>query len=423
MNPSIMVLNSIAVSFFGSILSAAFSQALDTPRNRRIFFCCMIAIALLQGWLYSFRDIEFLREIYPLLVHLPLLLLLCFLTKRLLWSVISILTAYLCCQLRRWLALVSVALLSGDVMLQHFIELIATLPLLLLLLRFVAPAVRPLAAYPVKLQCQFGAIPALYYVFDYATTVYTDLLTAGSPVIVEFMPFVCCCAYLAFLLYHSAEERRYSQLQQAQKTLDIQLKQSVREINTLRESQELARRYRHDLRHHLQYISACIENGQLAQAQSYISGISKEIEAQKVRRYCENEAANLILSSFDARAKKEGIEMAIEGMLPASTPLSESDLCILFSNALENALHACQPFAAVDIPCRIDVRFYEKMHKFFLQVSNPCAEEVQFENGIPVSEQPGHGIGVQSICAVVEKYGGVCSFSLKEGQFILRLSI
>lgn len=423
MSNAIIISNSIAVSLFGSILSAAFSQALDSPRNRRIFFCCMVGITLLQSWIYSLQDIEFLRQIYPLLVHLPLLLLLCFLTKKLLRSVISILTAYLCCQLRRWLALLIVALLSAEPILQQLVELIATLPLLLLLLRFVAPAIRPLAAYPVKLQCQFGAIPALYYVFDYATMVYTDLLTSGSPVVVEFMPFVCCCAYLAFLLYHSAEERRYNQLRQTQKTLDIQLKQSVREINTLRESQELARRYRHDLRHHLQYISACIENGQPAQAQTYISGICREIEAQRVRRYCENEAANLILSSFDARAKKEGIEMKIEGMLPASIPLAESDLCILFSNALENALHACQPLAAAAAPCRIDVQFYEKMQKFFLQISNPCTEEVQFENGIPVSNQAGHGIGVQSICAVVEKYGGVCSFLVKEGQFILRLSI
>lgn len=104
-----------------------------------------------------------------------------------------------------------------------------------------------------------------------------------------------------------------------QKSLDIQLNQAVREINALRESQTLASQYRHDMRHHLQYVSACIKNGQEEQAQSYIAGICKEIEAQKVERYC----------------------------------------------------------------------------------------DIQFENGIPVSNEPGHGIGVQSICASVEHYGGI----------------
>ena len=76
----------------------------------------------------------------------------------------------------------------------------------------------------------------------------------------------------------------------------------MREIAVLRESQTLTRQYRHDVRHLLQYLSACIENGQTEQAQAYISGICAQIEAQKVTRYCENEAANLILSSFAARA-------------------------------------------------------------------------------------------------------------------------
>jgi len=253
--------------------------------------------------------------------------------------------------------------------------------------------------------------------------VYTDLLTSGAPVVVEFMPFVCCAAYLVFLLYHSVEDKKRSQLQQAQKSLNIQLNQSVREISALRESQALARQYRHDLRHHLQFVSACIENDQEEQAQEYISGICQEIDAQKVKRYCENEAANLILSAFNARAEKDGIIMAVQGALPAFILLSDSDLCVLLSNALENALHACQHFAATGKTCTIDVQFYEREGKLFLQVTNPCGEKVRFENGVPVSDRPDHGVGVQSICAIVQKYSGVCTFLTRDEQFILRLSV
>lgn len=246
----VSLLNDGAVSVFGSVLSASFCNALNTRRNCRIFWCFMTVISLLQGWIYSIWDAESLRQIFPLVIHLPLILVLHVLTKRLLWSIISVLSAYLCCQLRRWLALLTVALASGGPMMQDVVELIVTLPILLLLLRFVTPAIRKLAYYPAKLQFQFGVIPALYYAFDYVTVVYTDLLTSGLPVVVEFMPFVCCGAYLVFLLYHSAEEQKRSQLQQAQNSLDIQLKQSVREISALRESQALAHQYRHDLRHH-----------------------------------------------------------------------------------------------------------------------------------------------------------------------------
>lgn len=306
---------------------------------------------------------------------------------------------------------------------QDFFELLLTLPLLLFLLHYAAPLVRQLSDYPAKTQCQFGSIPALYYGFDYLTTVYTDLLASGDPVVVEFMPFVCCAAYLVFLLYNSIKERTQNQLKQVQKSLGIQLNQAVREIDALRESQMLASQYRHDMRHHLQYVSACIEDGQEEQALAYIAGICKEIEAQKVERYCENEAANLILSAFAGRAKKDGIQMQVKGTLPAFIMVSDSDLCVLLSNALENALHACQSFAAAEKTCVIDVQFYNKDNRLFLQIENPYNDEVLFENGIPVSHEPGHGLGVQSICAIVERYGGMYTFLVKNGHFILRLSL
>ncbi|MBQ2881417.1 MAG: GHKL domain-containing protein [Clostridia bacterium] len=423
MNEWIFLLNGVAVTLFGSILSASFCNAFNSKRNRMVFLFGIIFTLLLQGWIISFWEIAFLRNIYPLMIHLPLVLMLYLLTGKFLWSLISVLSAYMCCQLRRWLALLVVTLASGGDVMQSSVELIITVPLLFFLLKTVSPEIRILADRNFKNQFQFGLIPALYYVFDYATVVYTDMLIKNYPVVAEFMPFVCCVAYLVFLMYHSAEEQKRNQLQQIQENLDIQLKQSVREIGALRESQALARQYRHDLRHHLQYVSACIENGQSEQAQAYISGICKEIEAQKVERYCENEAANLILSAFVGQAKKNNIKINVQGSLSETIAVSDSDLCVLFSNALENAIHACQVICDLRLSLVIDVRFYIRDEKFFLQVTNPCGSDIRFEKGVPVSDSPGHGIGVQSICTIVERYGGIYSFSVQNGNFILRLSI
>lgn len=416
------LLNDGAVSIFGSVLSASFCNVLHTQKNRRMFWCSMAVILLLQCMIYSVWDAEFMRKMYPLAVHLPLLLLLYGMTRKVLWPVISVLTAYLCCQMRRWIALFTVALISGDAMTQDIVELIVTIPLLLVLLRLVAPAVQQFSLHPTQLKLQFGAIPAVYYVFDYATSVYTDFLSSGSPVVVEFMPLVCCVGYLLFLLYDAAQEQKRIRLKQVQDSLDVQLKQSVREISALRESQELAGRYRHDLRHHLQFLLSCLENDREEQAKEYISEICREMEAQKVRRYCENETVNLILSSFEGRAGKAGVSMNICGALPEFLPVTERDLCVLLSNALENAIHACLPFAEDGEESTIDVQFYEKEGRLFLQITNPYREEPRFEEGIPVSDREGHGIGVQSICAIVERYGGIYSFCVKEGTFILRLS-
>ena len=203
-------------------------------------------------------------------------------------------------------------------------------------------------------------IPLLSYLFDYFTRIYTDLLSSGNQAAVEFMPFVCSLAYLGFVLHTTQEQQLRSQLEQTRNSLNLQVAQAVREIEAMRESQRKASTYRHDLRHHLQYLSACIENGRTEAAQEYIHSVCAEIEASKVNVYCENEAANLILSSFAARAQHDGIDFRVHAAIPLILPLPDSDLCVLFSNALENALHAGQRQKQAGKPAVVETTAYEK---------------------------------------------------------------
>ena len=307
--------------------------------------------------------------------------------------------------------------------LQPAVEMVVTLPLLAVLLRYVAPAARSFARYPRSMQLLFGVVPLAGYLFDYVTRIYTDLLAQGNQAAVEFMPFVCSVAYIVFVLRVSAEERTRGQLEQTRNNLKLQVGQAVREIEALRTSQQQTRAYRHDLRHHLQYISACIENGRGEQAQEYIQSICSEIEASKVTTYCENEAANLIFSSFAGRAENCGVPLNIQAHIPQLISVAETDLCVLLSNALENELRACRRMKAENGPAYIEVTAREKNGHLFLQFVNPCPEGIQFENGLPVTNAEGHGIGVRSICAIVEKYKGLSDFSVQDGRFILRVSL
>ena len=410
--------NALAVGLFGIALSAAFCNIGWDKADKRRMLVGMAAIFLMQAVVYIGVAPSVGRRLYPLHTHLPLTILLCRLSHERLWPLVSVLTAYLYCQVRRWLALVIVAALGGDGVMQSAAELLITLPLLLLLLR-TAPAVRSISRYSLAVRCQFGLIPALYYAFDYFARVYTDLLSSGSPVVVEFMPFVCSVAYLIFIYLLSGEQRARTHFEQLQSSLNLQVSQAMREIDALRDSQRKTCAYRHDLRHHLQYLSVCLENGQYAQAQDYIRSISAEIEAGRVTVYCENEAANLIFSAFAGRAEAQGIPFAVHAALPHILPVSDSDLCVLLSNALENALHACREQGAGGV----EVQAYEKNGRLFLQIANDCTLPVRFERGVPVTDRPGHGVGVRSICAMAERYGGVYSFSLREGRFLLRVSL
>ena len=420
----VTLLNDAAVGVYGMILSAAFCGITWTRGKKWAYGLSMAAILLAQAAVYGMTtDLQLLKLLYPLVTHMPLVLVLAIIQRKLLWPTISVLTAYLCCQLRRWLALLLTALMSGGAEVQTAAELALTLPLLLGLLYFVAPAVRTIAGYKPAMQVRFGLIPAVGYLFDYLTRIYTDLLAQGTPAAVEFMPFVCCVAYLAFVLRSSAENETRLRLEQTQENLHLQVTQATREIASLRESERRASTYRHDLRHHMQYLAGCIENGRTEQAQAYIREVCAEIESQKVRVFCENETVNLILSAFAGRAEESGVPLRVRAEVPHFIPVAETDLCVLLSNALENALHACQRLRQTGEPCDIELVVYEKSGKFFLQMTNTCPPGVTFEKGLPVTREPGHGIGVRSICSIAERYNGMYSFSEKDGRFVLRVSL
>ena len=417
----IHLINLASVGVFGMILSASFCDSLRTRQKRLVIAVSMAVILVLQGIFYFWIDPEVVELVYPFITHFPLAIVLCVLNRKCLWPTISVLTAYLCCQLRRWLALLVVTIFSGGAVMQNVVELVITLPLLLLLLRYISPSVRTISRYTISVQCQFGLVPALYYGFDYLTRIYTNMLLEGVLVAVEFMPFVCSVAYLVFVFQTAAEERVRSRLEQTQNSLNMQITQAVREIEALRESQRKTSIYRHDLRHHIQYLSSCIENGLLEQARGYIQEVYSEIESNRIIVFCENEVANLIFSAFAGRAKDYGIPITIRADIPRTISVSESDLCVLLSNALENALKACQKRNERGLSGTIEVTVNPKKEKLFLQFTNSCDEKIVFEDGIPVTDSPGHGLGVRSICAIVDKYGGICSFSVKDDKFILRV--
>lgn len=417
----IRLMNLASVGIFGMILSASFCGSFRIRRRRLVITVCMAVILLFQGVFYFWISPDWIELAYPIITHVPLTLVLCVLERKCLWPTISVLTAYLCCQLRRWLALLIVTIFSGGTVMQNGVELAVTLPLLLLLLRVFSPSVRTISRYTIPIQCQFGLVPALYYGFDYLTRIYTDLLQEGVLVAVEFMPFVCSVAYLVFVLHMAEEERVRSRLEQTQNSLNMQVTQAVREIEALRESWRKTSIYRHDLRHHIQYLSSCIENGLLGQAQAYMKEVCSEIESNHITVFCENEVANLVFSAFAGRAGNSGIPMTVRAGIPQTIPVAESDLCVLLSNALENALHACRKQIEKGLSGAIEVYVDRRKERLYLQIKNSCDENIVFENGIPIADSSGHGLGVRSICAIVDKYGGMCNFSVKDSKFILQV--
>ncbi len=423
MSEMITLINYIAVSIFGSILSAAFCGIGKEKKQRNLIVFTVAAALIIEGIVYYFYGERIVHEFYPIFSHIPLVIVLWVITKRFLSSLSSVLTAYLCCQFRRWLALLFTFAFKNSDELLPIAQIIITVPFLLLLLKYVAASVREMIMRPAGEMWTFAIVPIVYYLFDYSTVVYTKLLYEGSYLVAEFMPTFSCLFFLVYVKQSTKQEKTRYRLEQEKNAFEMQAKQSVQEIDFLRKSQEQAAAHRHDLRHHMQYLASCIANHQNEQAMEYINSVCREIEAQKVVDYCQNETANLILTAYAQRFEKAGISSEIKFVLGRNIKILSVDMCVLLSNALENALNECKFLMKQNISTDISVNGYEKDNKIFIQISNTCRRNVLFSDGMPVTNAEGHGIGTKSICSVVNKYNGMCSFQTKGDMFILRVVI
>ena len=105
-------LNGFAVGVYGMVLSASFCDIVWIRRKKIIFAGSMACLMLAQGMISYLAEPALVRYLYPLIMHFPLALVLVLITREKVWPVTSVFTAYLCCQLRRGLALLVVVVIG-----------------------------------------------------------------------------------------------------------------------------------------------------------------------------------------------------------------------------------------------------------------------------------------------------------------------
>jgi len=211
-------------------------------------------------------------------------------------------------------------------------------------------------------------------------------------------------------------------LKNEQTALKLQMSAMKDHLSALIDSQTMASIYKHDLRHHLQYINTCLLQANYEESSNYIMSICNEIEESSVFHYCENDNVNMILSSYITRAKNSGIDFVVDAIIPTTIDVATTDLCAVLANGIENAIVACEKLQDKEKK-KIHLSSYIKNGKIFLQIINPYDEVIEFQKDLPISHYEGHGLGTKSIVNIVTKYKGIFSFVAKDNLFTLTVII
>lgn len=229
---------------------------------------------------------------------------------------------------------------------------------------------------------------------------------------------VCGCAYYLMYLFFERVQKENSARYEAQLSA-LQLSALQSRMDAVKAAGDVIRVERHDLRHRLQTIAELVSRGDREAALEFLDAAQKRLDEHKTIRWCRPPVLDAVFSSYFEQAQSQDISVKAKISLPDVLPANEGELAIILANALENAIHAnlALPREQREICCKMI-----GTPSIMLELSNPCTGKVSFDsNGLPVAEQEGHGLGVQSISSFCQKNGAVCQFDLTDGRFQLRL--
>ena len=164
--------------------------------------------------------------------------------------------------------------------------------------------------------------------------------------------------------------------------------------------------FRHDVKNHLSVLDGLLKGGKLRESREYLKKLETVSEALSFPYQTGNPVVDILLGEKLGLAKEIAAEVSL--VLPQPCGIDSFDLCVLFANALDNAINACRAGTGAKA-----IRISGKQQGDFYMLT--------FENTCSGEPLPPAGTGLSNIKAVAEKYRGAMLTEKNGGQYYLRV--
>ena len=177
-----------------------------------------------------------------------------------------------------------------------------------------------------------------------------------------------------------------------------------RYVEEARARYEKTKSFRHDIKNHITVVKDLLQNGKQEEALTYIGDLADMSAALSFPCSTNNPAADILLGI----AESMGIDVECSLLLPYPCPIRDIDFCIILSNALDNAIHACRDIG--DGSGKY-IRVTGRIQGDFILM--------EVENSFHGKGLAGRGTGLSNVKMVAEKYQGAMSVKTQGSSFIL----
>lgn len=208
-------------------------------------------------------------------------------------------------------------------------------------------------------------------------------------------------------------------------SLENQFKVQAEYYASLAKSNFELRQFRHDYNNMKIGISELIKEGKNKDALAMLNYCDNQLlSAINICKFdTGNNIADALLTDKQKKANTFDTKIFFQGAI--SNKINPTDLCVIFGNALDNAIEACGKIKSSDnktiqIKCECYGGF------MFINIANPVYKDIHInDNSIPTSkgDKHSHGFGLYSINQVIKKYEGNLSLTCINKNFTISIEL
>lgn len=180
-------------------------------------------------------------------------------------------------------------------------------------------------------------------------------------------------------------------------------------FENLRRHQEEVMMLRHDMKKHLTFLRQNVSDKRAVQ---YLDSLIGQQQALSPVVQSSNQALDIILSAKLGEAAAKGVTVeVVQSDAPKSLPLSDTELCALMMNLLDNAIHAAgkteKPFLRLDM---------HQKDGFFVFVCENAAVPEPPEKSAEKKDVMQHGLGMKIMEQIMKRHGNLMEVERLSGS-------
>ncbi len=193
----------------------------------------------------------------------------------------------------------------------------------------------------------------------------------------------------------------------------------------VRERIDEVRRVKHDTMHHINACHMLYSQGEYERLGEYLQELQTAGQAIAPLQYSNNLMIDYIVMSFSKKAEAKRISLQTDLAVLPELQISDSDLCSLLNNVLQNAFDACERLTdAHKRWVRLEITVDE--NKVYFTCINSCDGFFIEENGrYLTTKRDGttHGYGMSIIRGLCRRNGGAMASQVNGNSFTMKVAL